>query len=60
MQWRDLMKRLTFAIFVIIGFGLSACSSKNIYHDVYHDDGAYDRANKASSDSLRGLEKDTK
>lgn len=54
------MKRLTFAIFVIIGFGLSACSSKNIYHDVYHDDGAYDRANKASSDSLRGLEKDTK
>lgn len=49
------MKIFTFTILVILGLVLSACSGK----DIYHDDGAYDRANKASSKSLRGLEKDT-
>ena len=49
------MKIFTFGILVILGFGLSACSGK----DVYHDDGAYERANKASDDSLKGLDRDT-
>ncbi|WP_294964232.1 hypothetical protein [Sulfurimonas sp.] len=53
------MKIFTFTILVILGLVLSACSGKDIYNNVYHDDGAYDRANKASSKSLRGLEKDT-
>ncbi len=55
-KWGDCMKIFTFAILVILGFGLSACSGK----DVYHDDGAYERANKASDDSLKGLDRDTK
>ncbi len=50
------MKIFTFALLVILGFGISACSGK----DAYHDGGAYERANKASDESLRGLDKDTK
>jgi len=48
------MRIFILSALVILGLGLSACSGK----DVYHDDGAYDRTNKASSESLRGLERD--
>jgi hypothetical protein len=44
------MKILLVSLFVILGF--SACTT--------HDDGYYDRANRASEKSLHGLEKDTK
>ncbi len=50
------MKYLFLTTVVILGLGLSACSAK----DVYHDDGAYDRANAASKESLQGLDRDTK
>ncbi len=50
------MKIFTFGVLIILGLSIGACSGK----DVYHDDKAYERANKASSESLRGLDKDTK
>jgi len=50
------MKVALFSFLVILGFSLNACSGKNIYHD----DNAYDRANNASAESLKGLDRDAK
>ena len=44
------MKILLVSLFIILGF--SACAT--------HDDGYYDRANRASEKSLIGLDRDTK
>ncbi len=44
------MKILLFSLLVLLGF--NACAT--------HDDGYYDRANRASEKSLIGLERDTK
>ena len=40
------MKLLLITVFIVLGF--SACAT--------HDDGYYDRANRASQKSLKGLE----
>ena len=42
------MKILLISLFVVLGF--SACAT--------HDDGYYDRANRASEKSLKGLERE--
>ena len=47
------MKLLITAMFIILGIGFSACST-------HTDDKYYDRANKASEKSLKGLDRDTK
>ena len=47
------MKVLLFSILLFLGFSLTACSSKKMVSDDY-----YDRANKASSESQRGLDRD--
>ena len=49
------MKFFIFSILITSGLFLSACTKH-----VYHDDGAYNRANKASAESLRSLERDTR
>ena len=48
------MKFLTTVAFIILGVSFSACSAKK----VYQDDSYYDRANKASEKSLKGLDKE--
>ena len=45
------MKFLIFAVFTVLGLGLSACST-------HKDDNYYDRANKASEKSLKGLDRE--
>ena len=47
------MKLLITAVFIMLGIGFNACST-------HTDDNYYDRANKASEKSLRGLDRDTK
>lgn len=45
------MKLLIITALIILGVSFSACST-------HQDDNYYDRANKASEKSLRGLEKE--
>ncbi len=45
------MKLLITTAFIILGVSFSACST-------HQDDNYYDRANKASEKSLKGLEKE--
>ena len=47
------MKLLITAAFMILAFGVSACST-------HQDDNYYDRANKASEKSLKGLDTEYK
>ena len=45
------MRLLTTTAFIVLAFGMSACST-------HTDSNYYDRANKASEKSLKGLEKE--
>lgn len=47
------MKLLITVVFIMLGISFSACST-------HTDDNYYERANKASEKSLRGLDRDTK
>ncbi len=49
------MKILLLGLLFILGVGFSACSKKAEPKDDY-----YDRANKASKESLQGLDRDMK
>ncbi len=52
-KWRVQMKIFLITSFIILGMSFNACST-------HQDDNYYDRANKASEKSLRGLDRDIK
>lgn len=52
------MKVFLLSLLFILGFSFSACSKTPKANNT--DNGYYDRANKASKESLRGLDRDIK
>ncbi|QSZ40999.1 hypothetical protein GJV85_02340 [Sulfurimonas aquatica] len=50
------MKKFLLFLILIVAFGMSACSSKLMKNS----HGSYERANDASKESIKTLDKDTK